>query len=177
MKSKFGYLKIWASAGALASLAWHLWRCQGQVFFWEGTSSLKPAIDFVMTPYPLLAIVFWKARSAKVLTFATVLFFILMPEFRVQREREIRRALATMPADAKAARPQLAAAMERFPEAASLRLLKAELEIAEGNLPATKAALDSFETWPEDLLPRVGHLRYVLYRARLTSDPFLEIIP
>ena len=165
MKNKFSYLKIWASTGAFASLVVHLWRCQGQLLFWEGTSSLKPVLAVVVTAYPLLAVIFWRARTAKVLVLTTVVFFAMLPEFRIRQEREIRRTLSTIPASPTLARPALKAALSRFPQSAPLRLLQAELEIAEGNLPATRAALDVIREWPEDLRPRVGHLRYVLYRA------------
>jgi len=169
MKSRFNWIKTWAKAGALAAIAVHAWRCQGRLIDWDGASHLRPALELPLTPFLLLAFAFYKARSRKALAVASILFVVLLPDFRLLRERTLRSELARIPADSSLALPRLKNLNEKYPHSAHVGLLLAELHIAQGNLPATKRVLDAIPAgaWRDDLAPRATHLRYALFKAGL----------
>jgi len=169
MKSKFDWIKIWARAGALAAISVHVWRCQGRLVTWDGTSHLRPALELLLTPFLLLAFAFYRARSRKALAVASILFLALLPDFRLLREKTLRSELAQIPADPTLALPRLQGLNEKYPESAHVGLLLAELHISRGNLPATKQVLEAIpdRAWREDLTPRATHLRYALFKAGL----------
>ncbi len=176
MSKKFFSVRTWGNVGVVASVALHFWRCGGAFFLWHGESRLSPAIDFLFTPYLILSLLFLSARSKPALTLSSLAFLFFLPDFRLHQERVIRKELRQIPSERTSALPLLESAVARNSESSHLRLLLAELRMAQGHVKEAHSLLENFprEGWPEDLLPRVQHLRYGLYRAGLTSNRFAE---